>query len=446
MVGDLRTRAGALEQSIATSAFGREMKQAEFAEQKRQARVGEGLQYAGLKQNDSHFNQEMQFKRDELAANQKAAVDKYTATATAEQAKNLQEGGIKDPATGQYIVADGKPVIARNAAEATKIQETVDGTQTMLSTIDRIKAKIANDPGFAKMNPTQKQAAVGAELDSLTLLIKDAYGTGALDKGSIEFTNGYTGGDPTKLTAAGLFGALGLGADPGEKTLAKLDVVAKTAETRALNRLGNPKGYTFARDEKVQTSPVNKAAEDIRTGTPTTAKAVEDSKPGWLTKSLQDVDSWLVPHEQKYKSDRNTAEEGPGNSTKYPGFRVEKEPQLDTLVSYVKQGDPQAQKRLLEMVGDSKTPGLQDAAMTIVAAQVPELYDRALKELPADKREIRRAVDLARGPKIRLYPTSGASAPVTSPSGYVPPFVPQAALDAARRTSDPLKSYLNEGD
>jgi hypothetical protein len=63
----------------------------------------------------------------------------------------------------------------------------------------------------------------------------------------------------------------------------------------------------------------------------------------------------------------------------------------------VKQGDPQAQKRLLEMVGDSKTPGLQDAAMTLIVANAPELYEKALKELPADKREIRRAVDLSRG-------------------------------------------------
>lgn len=446
MVAALREKAAAFEQGVAGAAWNREMKLAEFAEQKRHAKAQEGLAWANHKQNASQFDETMKFKREELAAQQKATVDTYLAKATAEQAKDLRESGIKDPTTGQYIVADGKPVMSRNVAEAAKVQETVDGTQTLLSTVDRIKAKIANDPGFAKLNATQKQAALSAEMDSLTILLKDAYTMGTLDKGLLEFTNSWTGGDPSKLTAKGLFGAFGLGADAGEKTVAKLDVIAQTAESRALNRMGNPKGFKFARDEKVQESTVNKAAEDLRRGTPTTAKAVEDTKPGWLAKPLQDTEAWLFGTTQQYKKDEDAAREGAGNSLRYPGFRVEKEPQIDTLVSHVKAGDKQAQKRLLELVGDSKTPGLQDAAMTIVETWAPELYAKALAELPNDKRAQRIAADAARakGPSIKLYQNGGVTPPTTPRSTN--PLIPQSAIDAARRSSDPLKTYLEEGD
>lgn len=408
IVGDLRTRAGALEQGIATSAWDREMKQAAFAEQKRAARAGEGLQWAGLKQNDRHFDEQMKFSREKLAADQKAAAAEWSAKATAEQQKALRESGLKDPTTGQYIMGgDGQPVLARNAGEAAKVQETVDGTQTMLSTIDRIKAKIANDPGFAKLNEDQKQAALSAELGSLTLLIKDAYGTGALDKGAIEFTNAYTGGDPTKLTSKGLFGALGLGSEAGENVNARLDVVAKTAETRALNRMGNPKGFKFARDEKLEQTPANKAAEQTRKGTPTTAAAVRAQEPGGIAKTLQDVESFVFGTEQQYKKDARNAQES-GGSLRYPGFRADKEAALDTLVSGVQQGDAQSQTRLLEMVRDQKTPGLSEAAMTLIEAHAPGLIPAALSELPADKRSLKQSIYAARaaggGPNIQLFP------------------------------------------
>lgn len=411
MAGEYRTRAGALEQGVATAAWNREMKAQEFAEQKRNARVSQGLQARGLKQQANQFSEEMKFKRDQLAAQQKAATDQDLATATAEQAKDLRESGIRDPSTGQYIVGEGgKPVLMRNAAEGAKIQETVDATQTMLSTIDRIKAKIANDPGFAKLNPTQKQAAIASELDSLTLLIKDSYGTGALDKGSIEFTNSYTGGDPTKLTAKGLFGALGLGADAGDKTVAKLDVVAKTAETRALNRLGNPKGWKFTRDEKVQDTPTNKAAESVLHGTVTTAKALQDQEPGFISEGLQDIGGFLTGTTPAYKTDRKNAAES-GNSARFPGFRKDKEKPLTDLVNAANAGDAQAKARIVEMVSNQKIPGLSEAAMTLVEAHAPELLPQALAALPAEKRALRQAVYAARAaagaPSINLYPGHG---------------------------------------
>lgn len=445
-IGDLRTRAGALDQGIAGSAFNREMQQAKAAEDKRQARVQEGLAYQRLNQDKSQFDrnfdqhksefdQNLQFERDKLAADQKSAADAYVAKATAEQAKNLQEAGIKDPTTGQYIMADGKPVLSRNAAEATDVQKTVDGTQTMLSTIDRIKAKIAGDPGFAKLNPTQKQAALSSEIDGLTLLLKDAYQTGTLDKGTFEFTNSYTGGDPTKLNSKALFSALGLGSDPGEKTAAKLDVVAQNAETRALNRMGNPKGFKFARDEKIEESPVNKAAADLLKGTPTNAAAIDDAQPGALSK--------VNPFSGAAYDETKANIENSG-SLKYPGLAPDKQEAMDALIAGAQSADKktqdQAQKRLIEMVADTKTKGLSDAAMTAIQVNAPQMYGKALAALPDDKRALRIAADVAaqKFHTITLHPNGGVTPPQPqTPQADYQRFSPSAALDYARRYGVP---------
>jgi hypothetical protein len=443
MVGDLRTRAGALEQGIATSAFGREMKLAEFSEQKRAARAGEGLQYAGLKQNDSHFNQEMKFKREELGAQRQAKLDEINAKSGAEQAKLLRELGITDPTTGKVFVdANGQPVIAPTETEAKEARATVRDSQTALSAIDELRKEAkALGPSVVKGKSAD---AFNTKLGLLQLQIKEAYKLGTLDNGSVAFLDKLTGGDPTKISTANIAAMIGVGTESGERVEARLKALGEGIERRALNQIGNPTGVKFQRAEEVEQTAANKAAEGIRKGTPTTMAAEADAKPRWLDKSLQDTESWLFGTKQQYKKDRDEALEGKGNSTKYPGFRVGKEKDLDTLVSYVKAGDPQAQKRLLEMVADQKTKGLSDAAMTVVSAHAPELYEKALKELPADKRDIRRAVDLSRGPNIRLYPTNGSPAP-QAPSSFNP-LIPQEALDYARRTSDPLKNYLNEGD
>lgn len=464
MVGDLRTRAGALEQGIAASAFKREFDLAKFQEDKRAARVAEGQRQQGLNMQRDQFNEEMKFKRDQLAAQQKLATDEYLAKATAEQAKELKQTGIKDPTTNQYIMSDGQPVTGRDVGEATKIQAAVAGTQTLLSGIDRIKAKIANTPGFQTLNPDQKQAAIGSELDALVLAIKDTYGTGALDAGSVSFTRDYTGGDPTKLDSKGLFSALGFGDSKAEVSTAKLDVVAKAAETRSLNMMGNPKGWKFARDEKVQETPANKAAQDVyresSLGKATTEGAVEAAGAGAETKVPATVDAkggllpqlvdvpvptgavatgdkrifgalgaakdWIAEKRQR------NAEESTDNSQKYIGFRKDREPALDTLVAGSKSADPsvreQSQQRIVDMVADQKTTGMSDAAMSLVRAkrdEIPDLYQKALKALPEDKRNLVIALDSAS--PVSLYETSGIpinklptqpvqSGPVASPS------------------------------
>jgi hypothetical protein len=448
MVGDLRTRAGALEQGIATSAWSREMKLAEFAEQKRQAKEQASIAWSGQAQNDRHFNEQMKFNREELDATKNAKLAEFQAKSAAEQAKMLRELGVTDPNTGKVFVdKNGQPVLAPTETEAKEARATVRDSQTALSAIDELrKSAKALGPSVVKGKAAD---AFNTKLGLLQLQIKEAYKLGTLDNGSVAFLDKLTGGDPTKITTANIAAMIGVGNESGERVDARLKALGEGIERRALNQIGNPAGVTFRRAEEVQDSAANKAAEEVRKGTTTTAKAVEDVKPGWLTKNLQDLDSWLVPHTQQYKKDEAEAREGAGNSLRYPGFRAEKEPQLDTIVSLVQGGDTQAQKRLLEMVGDSKTPGLQDAAMTLIVAHAPELYPKALAELSTEKRAQRMAADAAAvrggGPSIKLYPTTG-SAPVTSSSTYVPPLVPKAALDAARRTSDPLKSYLDEGD
>lgn len=396
MVGELRGRAGALMQDTGMKTWNREMEQAKFAEQKRQARTQEGLAFAAHKQRESQFTEEMKFRREQLAAQQKSAADEYLSKASAEQARALRENGIKDPTTRQYIIGDdGQPIMERNATEGAKTQELLANTQTLLSTIDDIKGKIASDPGFQKLNATEKQAALQTQLQALALQLKESYTLGTLDKGSVDFLDKMTGGDPTKITAGGLVGALGLGADPGEKTAAKLDEIAKSSERRALNRLGNPKNFKFERAEQLQKTAANKAAEGVRKGNATVAEAVRAQEPGGIAKTLQDVESFVFGTKQQYKKDQHAAEES-GGSLRYPGFRADKESALDVLVAGVQQGDAQSTTRLLEMVRDQKAPGLSDAAMTLIEAHAPNLIPQALGALPQDKRSLRQSIYAAR--------------------------------------------------
>lgn len=414
--------------SVAQGRAARDQAAKEFAAQQRHQRVQEAQGWKGL----SLREQEMAEQRAQREASQKAKVDEYLAKASAEEQKLVRENGIRDPVTRQYIMGDdGRPIMERNATEGGKTQDLLASSQTVLSSIDDIKAKIVGDPGFAKLNPTQKQAAVSASLSALSMQLKEAYTLGALDKGSVEFLDRMTGGDPTKITAGGLFGAIGIGADAGDKTSAKLDEIAKSVERKALNRLGNPKGYKFTRVKPQKPSPANKAAESVQRSGATTASVAQGEQPGWLSKGLQDAESLVFGTEQKYKKGQRAAQES-GNSTKYVGFRADKDKDLDALVTAAKGGDLQAQSRVVEMAGNQNVAGLSDATMTLIESDLPSLLPQALAALPEDKRSYRQAIYAAtsRGPRIDVREGAGVAPPPVAPRGSM--LSPEQEADIAR--------------
>lgn len=444
IVGALRERAGALDANIAMAGYNREQAQAAAAEKKRQDDINNSFQRQQMAQSDRHFGAQMAFNEKELAerakeraATQQAKVDEYLAKASAEDQKALRENGIRDPSTRQYIMGDdGKPILERNATEGGKTQELLGNTQTILSSIDDIKGKIAADPGFQKLNPTQKQAALSTALDSLALQIKKGQELGTLDKGSVDFLNKYTGGDPTKVNAGSLFGALGIGADSGDKTSAKLDEIAKASERNALNRLGNPKGFKFKRIEVTPPSEVDKAAESVQQSGSTVASARAAEEPGWLSKGVQDVSSTVFGTEQQYKKNQRAIDEG-GSTLKYPGFSPDRQKDLDTLVAAAGAGDEKAQKRIVEMAGNQKEPGLPAATMTLLDAnpELASLIPQAEAVLPADLRATRQALAAARargaGPQIKLYPGAGV-APTVVPHRAGSILSPQQEAEIAQ--------------
>jgi hypothetical protein len=397
---DFLTKAGALDSGIATGQWNREQKQADFAEQKRAASVRErqaaegiALDRRRLDQQGAQFDKDLQYKYDALHADTLAKLAAGNGAAAGDSAKILRENGIRDPATRQYITGDdGQPILDRNAAEAEKTQAVLSDTQTLLSTVDGIKSKLANDPGFQKLNPTQKQAAVGADLKILALQLKNASQAGALDKGLVDFVDSMSGGDPTKITAASLAGALGIGADSTDVSSAKLDEIANGFERSALNRLGNPKSFKFQRVVPVQASAENKAAESLQRPGATVMGEVKQQEPGFIAKGLQDVESTVFGTEQNYKKDARTAEES-GGSLKYPGFEASQDKNIDTLVSGVAKGNPEASKRLIEMVGQQKDPELRNATMTLIESQkeLAPLLPQALAALPKEERDMRQA-------------------------------------------------------
>lgn len=389
MVGDLRSRAGDLKQGIALSAWNREMKMAEIAEQRRHARVAESQGWANV----NLRKQEIEESKKQREAAATAVNATALAKMSAEEQKVVRESGIKDPTTGQYIVGDnGKPLLERNVSSAEKTQDVLASTQTLLSQVDDIKAKIVGDPGFAKLNATQRQAALSAALDQMAVLLKQTYQMGALDKGLLEFTSGATGGDPTKITGKALFGALGLGAESGDVTTAKLDEVAKTAERGALNRLGNPKNFKFTRAEKLEQTPVNKAARDVQTPDATLAGRADEGDPGSLAKLTAHVFTPFTA-DDTIEGARERAS-GP-MSFKYPAFSKDKEAQLDVLVQSAKAGDAQAQSRFLEMVKNRKVKGLSSATLSVLRVELPDLYEKAVEQLPEKERGLVRAFDAA---------------------------------------------------
>lgn len=384
MVGEYRAKHGALINGVATAAWSREMKMADAAEQKRQAKVAEAQRWKGL----SLQEKEIEERKAERKADRDAKLAEFNAKSQAEQAKMVRELGITDPNTGKlYIDANGQPVFAATTDEAKEIRKTVKHSQTALSAVDELrKQAIALGPSAVK----GKVADVfNTKLGLLQLQIKEAYKLGALDTGSTQFLDKLTGGDPTKITTAGVAGMLGIGNESGERVAARLQALGEGIERGALDQMGNPAGVKFRRAEELAPTTANKAAAAVRTGTPTTAAAVRAQERGTLAKGLQDAESLLFGTEQQYKKAERAAEES--GSLKYPGFRPDKEQALDTLIAGAKAGDEQSTKRLLEMAGDQKTPGLSDATMTLIEGHAPELLPRALAELPKEKREQRQA-------------------------------------------------------
>jgi len=118
------------------------------------------------------------------------------------------------------------------AGNSDKLIEQLGSTQTALSLIDDIKQQ---SPGTGKawLGKSAAEKNIAAKAQALTLILKDAFNTGTLDKGSQEALDKLTGGDPTKLTVDTVTTWLGNASDTSGALDATADALMKRAVTSA---------------------------------------------------------------------------------------------------------------------------------------------------------------------------------------------------------------------
>lgn len=380
----------------------------------------------------------LQLKREAEANDLAKATAGANAKAIAAGADKARELGIRDPATaellldqqGQKMMADADAlerqanklrasptgaaqadvvaakaaairgearsthfVPARDAKSAGDLSTALSARQTTIGLIDEIK-RDAKSAGTKVLSEDEVQARLGARIGILTFQLKEAYKAGALDEGTDRAFNKITGGDPSKLTTAGVLAGLGIGTDKAEITATRLDAIASALEASSQNdlRAAGIKGFKFKRDEE---RPYEAAATALARGkTPLEQSNNLEPTAGLagaevLAKNLFNP---LGGGQTLTERKRSAIEER--SSSLYPGLDPDQEKSMTDLLATAKQdtedGD-RVRAFLVSQVTENATsrPEYSSAVANVLKANAPELYKTAVAGLPDDQRAAR---------------------------------------------------------
>lgn len=427
-------------------------------EQIRQAKAGEAQGWARIRQADRHHKDLLV----EKAKDREADIAKAITAASGTKAKTLSEAaekaralGLINPVTGEPLLrADGDKamkeaatlekqaeqlrangsdaarqqadVLSKKATElraeaqtigaatgrrpehAEAVQKMLSDTQTALGMIDEIK-KDARLAGKKVLNANEIQSRLGANLEILSLTLKERYRLGALDDGTTAKLNAITGGDPSKLTTAGVMGAMGIGSASAEQTAVRLEAVAKSLEAASYNDLRGVgvQGFRFKRDNETDRPEFKAASALLDEKTPQELAAGEGR--GAAGKVLLDApaDAGRAAYsaivggvggtfESSEGERRRMAEEGAA-SKKYPGLASSQDKAMDTLLAQARGrgvAADRAKAKLVQIATENATsrPSLSNAVLGALESSAPEVYRQAVAALPEEQRQDREAL------------------------------------------------------
>jgi hypothetical protein len=292
MAAQLRARSAALSFEAAQA-------QQTFNQKERFQKQDIGYKYSALAQQGREHNDEMQIKREEIAAELEKALAAERASGGAAQMKQMYELQKDNETRGIYNVADGEPLLkaqgtamfneaaklddeanrlevaagtagrqltpmertrvdalkekagtlrgqarlqytyrGRDPVQAGKLSDEYAEGQSVASLVDDIK-NIYDDSGRRFLSTNDKQAAVQAKATELAMKLKTAWQLGVLSKNDQKLIEQATGGDPTKGWEPGVvLHALGLdlGQDP-EAFKARLDTLSQDTEQSTFNKM-----------------------------------------------------------------------------------------------------------------------------------------------------------------------------------------------------------------
>lgn len=307
----------------------------------------------------------------------------------------------------------------RNADHAAKLSKTIKSGQDALTYIDEIK-KLREQEGGRFIRTTEGQRAMQSIGGLLALSLKEMYQLGALDKGSAEYLDKITGGDPAKLTAGDITSAF------GSTPIANLDAVAQAIERSTASTLRYEAGYkgTEFRLQRVRPSeetPAEQAFQSI-VGGKTQEQLAEGAEPGLLRRGAE----YITGGGLLYTSSAERAEKAAGGEFTSPyGLDMKAQAGVDTLTSQLRSPDSKvAVEAAQKLIAAAKTdPSKALAIAATVRDQAPEVYDVFKRRLP--KEAVQAAEKRAAALSIPGVPGGGEFSTVT---GFAPDSVAAMAL------------------
>lgn len=384
-----------------------------------------GIQWAGIKQNDTHFNKTLDEQKREHDLQRQDKLDdlekQYTAMgmkALADKTKEIKTSGIFDRNTAMPLIDASNPAaqpallqakrLDMQAAAATdpaqqaaltkqaadlrnnisiqygatiddkdgKIKEKLDGAQRLINTTQRIRDAL-DDGSITDRNT---RAALKTEADNAFTAWAETNGVKASSreyevyKDAVGKLDGITATNVNEGPLKASLDAL----DKGTQNL--VGTTLRGRGVQAIDANGNP--WTMTAEKAPQATQLS--------GT-TAAEVGANAEPGVVTQATG-VDlrhPFTSPEARDPLNVENAADTGPSGLTKEDDSKV-----LGLIKTYGKVSPDENQRvvsNIVNVVGDPgddpRKQALANATITRVKAESPLLYKKVLEALPADRRK-----------------------------------------------------------
>ncbi len=272
------------------------------------------------------------------------------------------------------------PVKAHNETEAIATSNMISSGQSVVQLIDGIK-ELSDKAGRGLISRDEAQVKLRAMFNQLKPGLKEAWQLGAWDKGSAGLVAEVIGADPSSDWNAGALGAIvaqKMYENP-KAFHAGLDSVAEDLESRAKNKLVGM-GVKFGNGEFVlqrkETPVVSESAAKLQSSYSGTERSrIAETKADKFAPKDPRTGETIAP------STREVPE-----SSRYLGLSKEQEAPFEERLQAYKKGDPRAADELVGLVKDAalKRPDQAIPLLHNLREHAPKLYPAARAAVPKD--------------------------------------------------------------
>lgn len=293
---------------------------------------------------------------------------------------------IRNDAEIQHAVRAG------TSGEREKISKQLAETQTALTIIDDLKL-LRDKYGSEWLNTTEGQSLV-SKGKLLELTVKDAFELGAIDNGSIEYLTKISGGKPDGLYLGQVIEGLGSNGPEGA-----WDSLAEALESKARNRLGayskGVNNFRFKRNVLTAQDKSEEAAISALRDKSPLELAAGEKRTGVAGKAADKItDAFSLGFDRPIEEQRQT--EAASTGDEYGLSKTQSSATDLQLRAYAAGKEARdaktraaAQRSADILVGvatNSRRPELQNAMLSKLQTEAPDLYEKAVSMLPEEKR------------------------------------------------------------